>query len=104
MYHVTQEIDWSVHVLHETCERARVIRALIMMMTYRRKISLVETAFKAMMPGINKRYEISSEYSILDCMKQTDLDRYIGIVNEKWRVSRGGKSARELIEESGILK
>ena len=40
----------------------------------------------------------------LDCMKQTDLDRYVCIVNEKWRVSRGGRSARELIMESGILQ
>jgi len=40
----------------------------------------------------------------LDCMKQTDLDRYVCIVNEKWRVSRNGRSARELIMESGILQ
>ena len=40
----------------------------------------------------------------LRCMTQKQLDRYVCIVNEKWRVSRGGKSARELLMESDILK
>lgn len=40
----------------------------------------------------------------LDLYEQKQLERHVDIVNNKWRKSRNFKSARELIEESGILK
>lgn len=39
----------------------------------------------------------------LSCMKQKHLDRYVRIVNNKWRKSLGFKSAAEAAQECGIL-
>lgn len=53
--------------------------------------------------GLVRRWFVPKKTD-LSCMTQKQLDRYVSIVNDKWRVSRGGKSAHELIEESGILR
>ncbi len=39
----------------------------------------------------------------LSCMKQKQLDRYVGIINMKWRKSLGYRSATEVAKECGIL-
>lgn len=53
--------------------------------------------------GLLRKLGISKKTD-LNCMKRKDLQRYIDIVNRKWRKSLGYQSSEEKAREYGILK
>jgi IS30 family transposase len=53
--------------------------------------------------GLMRRWFVPKKTD-LKCMKQIDLDRYVSIINNKWRRSQGFKSAYENALLFGIIK